>query len=104
MVKGGERLRLTLEPRHPFAVGRKELGQDLDRDLAVQPRVAGAEHFAHAAGAESAHDLIRTEPRAGCQRSDHRFRQSVMMVSGSWLSRFSGSTTTNRWPSGAAAK
>ena len=52
MIQRREGLRFAREPREPFGVAREELGQDLDRDVAIQLRVAGAIHLAHAAGAE----------------------------------------------------
>ena len=46
---------------------RREPGrQDLDRDVAPEPRVARPVHLAHPAGAERRDDLILSEPR-----SDH---------------------------------
>ena len=38
--------------------------QDLDRDIAIEPRVAGAVHLAHAAGAEQRHNLVYADLRA----------------------------------------
>ena len=47
-------------------LARGELGpQPLDRDLAPEPRVARAEHLAHATRAERAQDLVGSEARAG---------------------------------------
>ena len=43
--------------------------QDLDRDLAPEPRVARAVHLAHAAGAERRDDLVGAEARAGGVRA-----------------------------------
>ena len=39
--------------------------QDLDRDRAVEPRVARLVDLAHAAGAERRHDFVGAEPAAG---------------------------------------
>ena len=39
--------------------------QHLDRDLASEPRVAGAIHLAHAAGAERGDDLVGAEAGTG---------------------------------------
>ena len=52
MVQRGEDFRFALESGHPFRVSRERLGQDLDGDVAIEPRVARPIHFAHAAGAE----------------------------------------------------
>jgi hypothetical protein len=39
-------------------------GKDLDRDRAIEARVAGLVDFAHAAGTDQANDFVRTETRA----------------------------------------
>ena len=39
-------------------------GQDLDRDDAIEPRVAGLVDLAHAAGAEGGEDFVRAEADA----------------------------------------
>ena len=41
MVESSNRLRLAMKPRDSFRITRVRLGQDLDRDLAIQPGVAG---------------------------------------------------------------
>ena len=43
------------------------IGQDLHRDLAVQPRVASAIYLAHAAGAQLRFNLVRAKSRASAQ-------------------------------------
>ena len=58
-------LRLALKPREPLRIGGERLGQDLDRDVAIQLRVARAIDLAHAAGAERRQDLVRAEACAG---------------------------------------
>ena len=45
-------------------------GQNLDGDDAVEPRIAGFEHLAHAARAEGGLNFIRAEASAG--RQSHR--------------------------------
>jgi hypothetical protein len=43
----------------------RELGwQNLDGDIAMEPRVAGAEDFAHATRADRSDDLERADPRS----------------------------------------
>jgi hypothetical protein len=42
---------------------RKRLRQDLDRDEAIEPRVARAIDLSHSTGAEWGDDLVRTEAR-----------------------------------------
>ena len=52
VIERGERARLALESRAPFTVLRERLGQDFDRDVALQPGIASAIHLAHSAGPE----------------------------------------------------
>ena len=52
MVERREDLRFALEAREPIGIVANDVGQDLDRDVAFQLRVARAIHLAHAAGAE----------------------------------------------------
>src|SRR5438045_511707 len=59
MVQRREELCFALKPRQPIHVLRKALGQDFERDLALQPRVARAIHLAHPAGAKRGESLIR---------------------------------------------
>ena len=66
----GDRARFAVEPLAELRIGGERLGQDLDRDRAVEARVAPAIHFAHAASAERGVDLVRAEARAGSQGHD----------------------------------
>ena len=43
----------------------EHLRQNLDRDVAIEVRVARPIHFAHAAGSEGGDDFVRTEAGAG---------------------------------------
>jgi hypothetical protein len=54
----GQRHRLALEPCEALRVLGEGLGEDLDRDVALEPHVGGAIHGAHAALAERADDLV----------------------------------------------
>ena len=47
------------------AIAGEGLGQDLDRDVAIQLRVARAIHLAHAAGPEGREDFVGAEASAG---------------------------------------
>src|SRR5207247_5879273 len=60
----GEQMGLALEAGQPLGIGRKELGQDLDGDVAPELRVARTIHFAHAARAERTDDFVRAEAAA----------------------------------------
>ena len=64
MIERRECFGLALEPRKAFGVGSKDLGQNLERDVTIEAAVAGAKHFAHAAGADLLRDLIRAESTA----------------------------------------
>ena len=61
VVQRPGRLRLLLEAPQAVRVLRVRGGQDLDRDVALQPRVAGAIDLAHPARADRAEDLVRPE-------------------------------------------
>jgi hypothetical protein len=54
----------SLEAGHPLGVGGKHVEQDLDRDLALQPRVPPAIHLGHPAHAEQRDDFVRPEARS----------------------------------------
>jgi hypothetical protein len=55
------RPRLRVETAPPLAIAGDVGGQHLERDVALQFRIRGAIHLAHAARAKRAHDLVRTE-------------------------------------------
>ena len=52
MIERREQTRFASEARAALRIGREVLGQDLDRDVAIEPGVAGAIDLAHAAGAQ----------------------------------------------------
>jgi hypothetical protein len=54
------RLCCALEPREAIRIGREEIGQDFDRDVAMELRIAGAIHLAHTTGTDGGNDLVRT--------------------------------------------
>ena len=65
MIQRGKHLRLALEPRKTIDVVRKSRRKDFDGDVAPKLRIAGAIDLTHAACAQRADDLIRTEVRPG---------------------------------------
>ena len=67
MVEAGEDLRLPLEPGEPVRVSREGVGEDLQRDLAVELRVGGLPDLAHAALAEQSGDVVVADRGSGCQ-------------------------------------
>ena len=70
MVQRRERLRFAREPREPIGIVRERVGQDLERDVAIQLRVAGAIHLAHAAFADLGGDFVDAEAGAGSEGQD----------------------------------
>ena len=64
VVELREELRLALESRQALLVLGERRGQDLDRDLALQPRVGRAVDLAHPALAELGGDLVGAEALA----------------------------------------
>jgi hypothetical protein len=70
MVERRHGLRLALEADARSAVVGEARGQHLDRDFALEPRVACAIHFAHPACAERGDERVVTEcvPRTQAHR------------------------------------
>ena len=66
MIERGEHLRFALEARQALGVVRERVGQDLDRDVASELRVAGAIHLAHPAPSRRV-NLIRAEASSSGQ-------------------------------------
>ncbi len=71
MVQRRHGLRFALEAGQGAGVGRKSFGQDLDGDLASEPRVLRPVDFAHSAGAKRREDFVR--PETGTGGEGHRF-------------------------------
>ena len=65
MIEGSQDLRFAFKPRQPLRIGREQVGQDFQRDLAAQLHVPGAVDLTHAARAEGAGDFVRAEASAG---------------------------------------
>ena len=61
MIQRRQGLRFAREAHDAVGIGREEVGKDLDRDLAIEPRITGAVHLAHSAGAERADDVVVRE-------------------------------------------
>ena len=72
VVERSQRLRLAREPASRSAIVANRLGQDLDRDVAIELRVARAIHLAHAAGPERPEDFVLTEARPDRERHGRR--------------------------------
>ena len=68
MVERSRRVRLLLEAPQPFRIGRQRGWQDLDRDVTVQARIAGAIDFTHPASAQKVGNEIRAKVGARSER------------------------------------
>src|SRR5262245_61145643 len=96
MVQRGERLRLAGEAGEAFGIVGEDIGQDFDRDVAIELRVPGFVDLAHAAGADGGGYFVRTESSArrewhsrgslhglhSCCRARERSRVSVREKAG----------------------
>ena len=67
MVQRGQGLGLALEAGEAIGIVREGLGQDLDRDVAVQFRIARAKYLPHPAFADLGRDFVNAEAGAGSQ-------------------------------------
>ena len=61
-----ENLRLPREPGQAIRIGREGVGEDLQRDLAVELGVGGLSDLAHAALADEGGDVVVAELGASC--------------------------------------
>ena len=64
MVQRREDLRFALETRQAIGITGEGIGQDLERDVALQLRVLRAIDLAHPAGADLGGDLVDAEAGA----------------------------------------
>ena len=67
VVQRRERLGLPLETHQPIGVGRERLGQDLERDVAIEPGIAPAIDLPHPPGPKRGDHFIRADSGAGTQ-------------------------------------
>ena len=58
MRQCGKRVRLALKTRQAIGIKRKRRGQNLERDVATQFRVARALDLAHATGTNRCDDFV----------------------------------------------
>ena len=65
MIQRRQSLRFALEAREAVGVVRERLRQDLDRDVAIQLRVASPIDLSHPAFADRRSDVVDAEARAG---------------------------------------
>lgn len=70
MRERGEQLRFALEPREAIGIGRLQVGEDLQRDVAAEPVIARPVNLTHPAGAERSDHFVDAEPGSGGQRHE----------------------------------
>ena len=70
VVEAGEDLRLPLEPGEAIRISREGVGEDLQRDLAVELGVGGLPDLAHAALAQEGRDVVLAERGARLERHE----------------------------------
>src|SRR5262245_25240607 len=98
MVQAGDGPGLTLEALAQVRALGEVIGQYLDCDRAVEARVFGPVHLAHAPGPERRHDLVGAQAPAG--REAHGFvRQFTSTRKGSASTSWVGTAIRKRWPS-----
>ncbi len=78
VIERGEQPRLALEPREPLAVRGNRRGQDLNRHVPVELRIAGAIHLTHPADTQQRANFVAADslPDTGCVRA-FRFQQRI---------------------------
>ncbi len=67
MVQSGEGLGFACEPGQAIGVGREGVRQDLQRDIAIELRVACTKDLSHSAFAYWRGDLVSAEAGTGSQ-------------------------------------
>ncbi len=65
MVERRKCSRFAGEARQLFRIGRERCRQDLDSDVAIERRVAGAVNLTHPTGTERTDDFVGAEALAG---------------------------------------
>ena len=58
MIEGRDALRFALEPRGVVWLTRDGVGQNLNRNVAIEFRIAGAVDLAHSAAANQRQDFV----------------------------------------------
>ena len=67
MVQRRDRPRFMFESAQAIRVIGHRRGENLDGDVAIETRIAGAVDFAHPARPEQRDDFVRAEPRTGSE-------------------------------------
>ena len=68
VVQGGGGLGLLLEAAHEVGLVGERIGEEFQRHIALQSRIASPIDLAHAAAANQRDDLVGAHPRAGRKR------------------------------------
>ena len=79
-------MRFTFEAQEAIGIVGKQIRQDFQCDVAVEPGVARAIHLAHAPGADQPEDFIGAKARAG--RQGHAGRLDATVRCDDLLERF----------------
>src|ERR1041385_2285360 len=98
MIERGEHFRFTLKAGDAVGIARELIGQDLDRDFALQLRVACTIHFTHSAATQQGQNVVRAETIA-CDDAHGLAFQFTRTVIGDGVSSVMV-FNRNRWPSG----
>jgi len=72
VIERGEHLRLAAEARQAVRIAGKSVGQDLERDVAVQARITRPIDLAHPTSPDRAGDFVGTDTVAGDERQLNR--------------------------------
>ena len=67
MVQRRERLSFPCEPGEPFGIVSERVRQDLERDVAIELRVASLIHLSHATFADRRSDFVHAEAGTGSE-------------------------------------
>jgi hypothetical protein len=67
MVQRREHLRFALEPCDPVGIGGKDVRENLDRNVPIQPRISRSVDLTHSACADDGENFIWPETDAGRQ-------------------------------------
>jgi hypothetical protein len=67
MVEGGQRPRFAIEAAASIGIAREAVGQQLQGNVASEPRIAPAIYLAHASGADQGRDFMTAKSAAGSQ-------------------------------------
>jgi hypothetical protein len=87
MVQSAQDSGFVLKAQKTVGIARNRRRQDFDRDRAIEPGIAGAVDFSHAAGTDRQLNFIRSKPGARGQRHawvHYKRNNSREMLSVNW--------------------